>query len=345
MRRLAAILLLAICVTARAHDAGLSNMDVTFAPGAIEVRLTARIEDLAAVERSGVLVDAGHSVELRADGVEVAPHVAEQGEEDTTSLLFTVRFPRPAAQSLAIRCAFFQAMPQGHRQIFRVRDANGKLLISRLLTKKSDWIELPSVVAQVSDSPARESKPESSAAGFFRLGIEHIFTGYDHILFLLGLLLVCGSFWSAARIVTSFTIAHSITLAIATIGVFDLSPRIVEPAIAASIVFVGIENLVRSRESDWRWMLAFAFGLVHGLGFAGALREAGVGVGGAPVAMPLLGFNLGVESGQLCIVALVLPVLLRLQSNPLYLRRVVPVGSAAIVAAGAWWLVQRTMAG
>src|ERR1041385_4842529 len=133
----------------------------------------------------------------------------------------------------------------------------------------------------------------SNNTSFFRfltLGIEHILTGYDHLALLLAVLLTGGSLLSNARIITSFTIAHSLTLALATFGVITLPATIVEPLIAASIVFVGIENLVR-RQLAKRWLITFGFGLVHGLGFASILRELGIGAMGIPGAIPLVSFN------------------------------------------------------
>jgi hypothetical protein len=159
-------------------------------------------------------------------------------------------------------------------------------------------------------------------------------------LFLFGLLVVGISFAPAAKIITSFTVAHSITLALATFEIVRLSPAVVEPLIAASIAYVGLENMVRSN-LERRWLLTFAFGLVHGLGFASVLREMGVGVNGAAALKPLLAFNLGVETGQIGIAAIALPVILTLGKRPrlaLYLR---PATSLAVVAMGTWWLFER----
>ena len=109
---------------------------------------------------------------------------------------------------------------------------------------------------------------------FLRLGIEHIWTGYDHLLFLAGLLIVCSRVRTIIGIVTSFTVAHSITLGLAATDTFNLPGRLVEPLIAATILYVGAENLIRrGTEPSGRWIIAFAFGLVHGFGFASALRE------------------------------------------------------------------------
>jgi hypothetical protein len=151
------------------------------------------------------------------------------------------------------------------------------------------------------------------------LGIEHIFTGYDHLAFLAGLLLVTAGFaWrrglrETLGVVTAFTVAHSITLVAASLGWVRVSSRVVESAIALSILYVAVEN-VRAREPRHRWWLAFAFGLVHGFGFATVVSHLGLPRRG--FALSLLGFNLGVEIGQLAVVATLFPVLAILAHEP-----------------------------
>jgi hypothetical protein len=147
---------------------------------------------------------------------------------------------------------------------------------------------------------------------YLYLGIEHIFTGYDHLAFLFGLLVVAGfsSLKSGLRyvlgVVTAFTVAHSLTLIAAGLDWVRLPPRIVEPAIALSIFYVAVENLI-VKKPRFRWLLTFGFGLVHGFGFASVLREIGLPPRG--LVLSLLSFNVGVELGQLSIVALVSPAL------------------------------------
>ena len=171
----------------------------------------------------------------------------------------------------------------------------------------------------------------------------HIWTGYDHLLFLFGLLVVCRRLKSIVGIISCFTLAHSLTLALATLNIVTIPSRIVEPAIAASIVFVGIENVVRrGAEPAGRWALTFAFGLIHGFGFASVLRELGVGQGGRGLALPLFTFNLGVELGQVSIAVLVLPIIWQLRKKPAFVLRGVPALSAAVVAAGLYWFLMRT---
>ena len=177
--------------------------------------------------------------------------------------------------------------------------------------------------------------------GYLRLGFSHIVPkGTDHILF------VCGIFLLAVRLrpvllqVSAFTLAHTLTLALTVYGVVALSPRIVEPLIALSIVYVAVENVLAPALTPWRVALVFAFGLLHGMGFAGVLSE--LGLPRRQFLPALLSFNAGVELGQLSVIA-VLAVLLALpfRGKPWYRRRVVVPGSLAIAAVGLVWFVER----
>ena len=187
------------------------------------------------------------------------------------------------------------------------------------------------------------SAPASTFGGFLALGLEHILTGFDHLLFLFALLLMAPGFRQALGIITSFTVAHSITLGLATLDVVHIPPSIVEPLIAASIVYVGVENLVRREGLRSRWVLTFAFGLVHGFGFAGVLREMGVSSASTGIATPLLAFNLGVETGQLAIAAAALPILWQARQAPAFVRYTMPLCSLLVVALGTWWFLGRTL--
>src|SRR5206468_6423517 len=175
------------------------------------------------------------------------------------------------------------------------------------------------------------TKGRSSGAGFLALGVKHILTGYDHLLFLLALLVVTQRFGSSLKIITCFTLAHSTTLAMATFNVVTFPSRIVEPLIAVSIIYVSVENLFRRGEPAGRWLLTFGFGLIHGLGFASVLREMGVGTRAGGVLMPLFSFNVGVELGQLMVAAVVLALLWKLRNKPLFAARL-PTACSATVA-------------
>jgi len=197
-----------------------------------------------------------------------------------------------------------------------------------------------------------------SRYGFLRSGVEHVLGGFDHILFLVSLLLVIGlrqeatglrartvreSLRSAATIVTAFTIGHSLTLILAALGWIALPSRFVESMIAASIVYVAIENLFRP-DPPRRYLVTLAFGLMHGLGFAAMLRPL---LPPHDVVVPLLVFNIGVELGQLAIVALTLPLLtlaLSILGVETYRRKAMPLASCTIAAMGLFWLVQRALA-
>lgn len=172
----------------------------------------------------------------------------------------------------------------------------------------------------------------------FLLGVEHILIGFDHVLFLLALLIVNARLLAVVKVVTAFTLAHSITLALAWYGLLDLPARLVESAIAVSIGFVALSNLV-GRDFSHRWLLAGAFGLVHGLGFYGVLGD--LGLDRSDALTTLLAFNLGVEAGQLAIVALVYPLLL-LWARQAWYRRSAQAASLAILAVAGWWVLERT---
>jgi hypothetical protein len=175
---------------------------------------------------------------------------------------------------------------------------------------------------------------------FIPSGIEHIMIGPDHILFLIGLLLLGGSWMALVKIVTAFTVGHSLTLSLAALNLVTPPARLIEPAIALSIVFVGADNLVRGTGRDVRAWVALVFGLVHGFGFANVLREFGLPT--QALGWSLFSFNLGVEIGQLAIVLVVATVLalIRRRSDVLG-HRVAWAGSIVVILAGTYWFVER----
>ena len=191
---------------------------------------------------------------------------------------------------------------------------------------------------------------------YAREGVWHIWIGFDHILFLLSLLLPAVLLWRQGRwqavetfraafidvlkIVTAFTLAHSITLSLATLGVIELPSRWVESAIAASVVLAALNNVWPVFHGR-RWMVAFAFGLIHGFGFASVLTD--LGLPRETLALALVGFNLGVEGGQLAIVALFLPLAYALRRSAFYRRAVMVGGSALIAALAGVWLAERAL--
>lgn len=183
------------------------------------------------------------------------------------------------------------------------------------------------------------------AKAYFLLGVDHILTGFDHLLFVLALILLIHDRWMLVKTVTAFTIAHSITLAGATLGYISLPQKPVEATIALSIAFVASELVkVRSGErrlsENYPWIVAFVFGLLHGFGFAGALKEAGLPQ--TDISLALLTFNLGVEAGQLMFIAAALVVfraagmLLTVPIAPARIAAAYLIGTTSMV-----WLVAR----
>lgn len=203
----------------------------------------------------------------------------------------------------------------------------------------------PGGEAKIDNSP--EHVAPSSVGGFFRLGLTHIVEGYDHLLFLFCLLIAGGTIRHFLVVVTAFTLGHSLTLGASVLGFISLPSQVTETAIALSIVIAALLNVPWLKKSESaedsasiksRGILAGTFGLIHGLGFAGILKE--IGVQGSGVAAPLLGFNLGVEAGQLVIVAVFFPMLLAI--NKWQKRVPFLIGCSCLAAIiGSYWVVER----
>ena len=175
---------------------------------------------------------------------------------------------------------------------------------------------------------------------FVPAGVHHILIGPDHLLFLVGLLLLGGRLRKLVLIVTAFTLAHSVTLSLAALDVVTPPARLVEPAIALSIVYVGADNLLVRGGRDVRAWIALAFGLIHGFGFASVLKE--MDLPRRALGWSLFSFNVGVEIGQLAVVVPVAALLGLLRARSARLGRLVAVaGSLVVIAAGAYWFVRR----
>ncbi len=203
---------------------------------------------------------------------------------------------------------------------------------------------------------AGESSPLAQFLDYLREGVWHIWIGFDHILFLLSLLLPSvlilrknewqaaqhfrDTFWDVLKVVTSFTVAHSITLSLAALSVIALPSRLVESTIALSVVLAALNNL-KPVVAERRWAVAFAFGLIHGFGFASVLADLGLPQG--TLLLALVGFNLGVETGQLAIVGAFLPLAYALRGSWFYRRVVFTGGSATIALVALVWLAERAL--
>ncbi len=350
-----------VCV--QAHDPGISTAQVQLFPDRVELVTgfaPADAEMLLPVAartgepwndiqfestRDALQLVAPRLWEVQA-GIEMLPVRLVRVELSSGDALnFHQEFLRPDVPMVVLRARSIAGLPPGHRQFVIVMDSRGSTITKKLLSVRDSTIEVPlgtQAVAASAESPAASGAP--TFWGFVLLGVEHIWTGYDHLLFLLALLVVCRTFRSSVAIISFFTIAHSLTLALATVNLVHLPGKLVEPLIALSIVFVGAENLWRRGvEPRGRWFVTFTFGLIHGFGFASVLRDLGVGRGGEGIAMPLVAFNLGVEAGQLAVAAIVLPLFWQAQKTKLFLRTAVPAISAIVALAGLYWLAQRTI--
>lgn len=352
------LLLLAGTVAVHAHNPGLSSGYAHLKTNQVVVEVVYALGDVETIFLIDRNTDGRLDPQEISDGTNKLKVFAEQALtcsfdghpqklpealveiDDQNNCQFRWIFPARPANTLEIVSRWVEIMPTGHQQIFTVKD--------QLTALHDEWL-LTSVgtVVEVRLKPTHHQKPlvkkPARFGTFFRLGLKHIITGYDHLLFLFGLLLVCTRPLEMVKIITAFTVAHSLTLVLATLGWITVSSRWVEPLIAASIIFVGIDNLLNRDKPKNRVWLTFAFGLVHGLGFAGLLEEMNLARESGGVLVPLFSFNLGVEAGQLAIAALILPVILRSRRHPNYQCRWLPVLSVMIATAGGFWLIQRVI--
>jgi hydrogenase/urease accessory protein HupE len=331
----------------RAHDPGLSSIELELRRPGVRARLTLARADAALVaagseggtaageawevaERRDAGVLARELLEVEIDG---APALgAARVRADAGNVELRVDYPGSPSTRLSIRSRVFARLPRGHRQYLSLRDASGRVVADQLLEAGAErFTTTLDGARQTGATPATR---------FLALGVEHIVTGWDHLVFLLGVLLAGTGARMLLRIVTSFTIAHSVTLGLGAAGILAPPPRLVESAIALSIVYVGLENIF-SRNLERRWLLTFVFGLVHGFGFAAALRDLGFDSDPGGIATALLSFNLGVELGQLAVAMLFLPAVWRFRERPAFSVRWAPACSGVISLAGLYWFVER----
>jgi hydrogenase/urease accessory protein HupE len=338
---------LLLAFSAWAHDPGLSSAKLSLQKNSLRAILTFAPADMEAIRgqnapRGGATLRpleaiARQSLEIWFDGHPVAPTEAKVQFLENKDVEFQLTFPAATAMRLRARSALLDRLPFGHRQYFALVNAAGATLAEKLLGGAGDSVEVDLQPALT----AVAAPPSHPFSEFLGMGIKHILTGYDHLLFLFALLIGCKRISSILKIITAFTFAHSISLALATLGWVEIPSRVIEPFIAATIVYVGIENLFRGQALNHRVWLTFGFGLVHGFGFASALREMGVGSNGSAVALPLVAFNSGVEIGQMLIASLILPIIWQVKDKPQFVVRWSPVCSTLIVLAGGFWFIQR----
>jgi len=329
--------------TAHAHTTSTGLAELTVAGTTLTYRLTlvlselpdspaqmlaAAVENVESAQRAADVARA--KVTVRADGALCSPaRTRFQGSrlgDGRVTLEIAFQCPGMPAR-LVIRDDWFDLFGEHYRTFARLEGPGGVREAALLPDARETSMELGA------------STPPSGG-GFFRLGVEHILTGYDHLLFLAALLLGSGSVLGLFKIVTAFTLAHSITLAIAVLGLAAIPARVVEPLIAASIVWVAIENVWLGRAPSRRWLVSFGFGLVHGFGFASALEPLALPPWN--LAMAVVGFNLGVEAGQAAVIILMLPLGLWMSRWP-WRARVIQALSLVLALVGLAWFVQRLL--
>jgi hypothetical protein len=276
---------------------------------------------------------------VSADGKPCALQPGEQLVDEHSDgaysvLRFAAKCEAERYAALDVEYSLFFDLDPTHRGLLRV-DRPGEAVTGVLSP------EQPRIAVGADGRPKLQQ-----FADYLREGIWHIWIGFDHVLFLVSLLLPAvlavarfrPAFWDVFKVVTAFTVAHSITLSLAALSVITLPSRLVESAIAASVLLAALNNLWPVVQRG-RWLVAFVFGLVHGFGFASVLADLGLPRDSLLVA--LVGFNLGVEVGQLAIVAVFLPLAYAARHTWAYRRLVFVGGSAAIALLAALWLVER----
>jgi hydrogenase/urease accessory protein HupE len=294
-------------------------------------KLRARVEAFASQ-----LIDGMH---VEFDGSRATPHLVSieipPVGDLAVSRLSRVRFEGDVpADAKTFRWTYATEFGQN---VLRVKRAEDKEMTAV-------WLKAGEIAEPIPLHGAITPKTRLEVAWqYLTLGYTHILPkGLDHILFVLGLFLLSARLKPLLVQVTAFTVAHSITLGLTMYGVFSLSPSIVEPLIAASIVYVAVENVFTSDLHAWRPFVVFGFGLLHGMGFAGVLRE--VGLPRSEFLTGLITFNVGVEFGQLSVIALAFLVVSAWRKNPaIYRGRIVVPASLAIAAVGLYWTVTRVI--
>jgi hydrogenase/urease accessory protein HupE len=341
--------LIAMRGAVHAHPVPFSYVDVHMHAGRVELTVVAHTFDLANdldVQPPERLLDpatlrtrTGALTTLIATRLKISP--------DGGELTWTWSLPEPLAdrQSVRIRATQNLAQPAGrvdvaalmfpydpqHKTFLNVYE-NGTLAAQAILDKDRRTFEYFSGTRQGIWAVVQRFVPA---------GIHHILIGPDHLLFLVGLLLLGGTMKQLLLVVTAFTIAHSITLSLAALGMVMPPANAIEPAIALSIVYVGADNLLVSAGGrDTRAWIAFAFGLIHGFGFANVLRE--MDLPGRALGWTLFAFNVGVEIGQIVFVVVIASLFLWIRSRREAAgRRLALAGSVVVILAGVFWFVQR----
>ncbi len=345
---LAAIAVLLCPAIGWAHPAPFSYADLSLTPTAIDGAIVLHVFDVAhefQIEPADRLLDVRTAdahrasiesllrarLQVAADGGVLTP--AFGGIEvvpDRSSLRVRVRWPVTQLPGrMTITAVLFPYDPN-HQTFVNVYE-RGTLTSQAILDARRSSYEYFAGTRQGTWAVVRKFVPA---------GVHHILVGPDHVLFLVGLLLLGGTFRKLALIVTAFTAAHSVTLALAVLDIVNPPARLIEPAIALSIIYVGADNLLIGKGRDMRAAVAFVFGFIHGFGFANVLRE--MDLPSRALGWSLVSFNVGVEIGQLAVVLIVASALAMVRTrHEVVGRRLAFAGSIAVIVAGSYWFIQR----
>lgn len=352
------VALLLSATGAHAHAIGLSRGEYRALPSGVEAYLVFDRDELAGVLEGRM----GEGLESNAGRAEIERRivqrvvVTDRGGQPCPATLrqltitsdggarIDAEYACPLAPDTSrVSVEFWDELSPGHRHLARsVTDTApgaGTLALSPNDALPSDARQWLLYLAQPTFEllPVREP-PSLSLLDWVQLGVEHILGGYDHLLFLLALAIVTPGYRTLAATVSVFTLAHSVTLALSTLRVLSPPPSLVECAIALSITYVGLENLT-PRAARPRYLLVFAFGLIHGFGFASALAE--LGLAQAQSLGALFSFNVGVELGQLAVLAVAFPIIQQFRRTAWFGPRGVPALSLATALAGVLWFFDR----
>ena len=339
-----------------AHDPGLSFAEITIQKDRLTAQLAFAIADINSLSGINAGERGIHRTDSEIVNVIQDSFWIKQGEQrllatprsirtdQRDGLLISLDYPDYANTAFTVESTLISKLGRGHRQFLSVRDAQKSLIDQALLSADNFTLQV------------RYQAPSGSTSlfTFLQEGIQHIWVGYDHILFLITLLLpavliyekghwrsetsIRSATINTLKIVTAFTVAHSITLSLAALDIINFPARLTESVIALSVILAALNNLY-PLFSNSRWLLAFLFGLIHGFGFAGVLAD--LSLPDDTLFTSLLGFNLGVEVGQIAIVLVLLPILYLLRGAVYYRGMVLRAGSAAAIVIASLWLYER----
>jgi hypothetical protein len=341
-------LILAAASPAFAHPAPFSYLDVHLTRGSVEGTLVLHDFDVAhelGLQNPDALLDAGllHQYTPRIVRF-VTERLGLVVDGQVLSLALTGTRPLIDRSAVQLSWRAPTASPPGHVVVTTVLFPYDPTHQTFVNVYESDRLARQYLLSDRRPTLDYYAGNRQGALAVFKAftvsGVHHIAIGPDHILFIVGLLLLGGSALRLLGIVSAFTIGHSITLSLAALGIVTPPAHIIEPAIALSIVYVGADNLVAAGGRDARPWIALFFGLVHGFGFASVLRE--IGLPPRALGISLFSFNLGVEIGQAIIVVIVATALAFVRKrSPQVAQRFATAGSIGVIVAGAYWFIQR----